>query len=278
METIGSFDHLLDKIEVGITVTTWCPADTSQTKRIYVNETRCRMTDHSREELLEQPPIGQLTRETMAQFDRINALLAEHGSFTCESTLRHRSNVAIPVMLHMKLVQHDGNTVLMTEQHDISSFKETESQLKLSRESMREMLTLIEKEKQTISENIKSNMGLVLHPLIDQLRINATGSQQDVLDVMVNRIGHIAREIGVVEQFDSFGFNLTRRQILICEMIRDGMTSKEIAQALNCAPSTINNHRNIIRRKLKLSGSSTNLQAFLNSPAGGASLRDLPSI
>jgi len=278
METIGSFDHILDKLEVGITVTTWRPEDTSQTEWIYVNETRCRMTGHSREELFGQPTVGQLTRETKAQFDRINALLAEQGHFTCESTLRHRSNVAIPVLLHMKLVQHDGNTVIMVEQHDIRSFKEAESQLKLSRESMREMLTLIEKEKQKISENIKRNMGLVLHPLIDQLRVNATGSQKDILDIMVNRIGHIAREVGVVEQFDSFELNLTRRQILICEMIRDGMTSKEIARALNCAPSTINNHRNIIRRKLKLSGSSTNLQAFLNSPAGGASLRDLPSI
>ena len=106
---------------------------------------------------------------------------------------------------------------------------------------------------------------------MDQLRITATGAQKEILDIMVNRIGHIAREIGVVDQIDSLGLNLTRRQILICEMIRDGLTSKEIARALDCSPSTINNHRNIIRRKLKLSGSATNLQAFLNSPAGGVS-------
>jgi PAS domain S-box-containing protein len=278
METIGSFDYILDKLEVGISVTTWHPEDPSQSEWVFVNDTRCRITGHSREELLGQPPVGQLTRETMAQFDKINAVLAEHGQFTCESTLLHQTNEAIPVMLHMKLIQVDGNTVLMVEQHDIRSFKDAESQLNLSRESMRQMLTLIDKEKQKITENIKSNMGLVLHPLIDQLRITATGSQEDILDVMVNRIGHIARGVGVVEQFDSLGLNLTKRQILICEMIRDGMTSKEIAQALNCSPSTINNHRNVIRRKLKLSGSSTNLQAYLNSPAGGAPLRNVPPI
>jgi len=42
------------------------------------------------------------------------------------------------------------------------------------------------------------------------------------------------------------------------------MTSKEIASALGCTASTINNHRNLIRQKLKLSGKSVNLQAFLN--------------
>ena len=47
-------------------------------------------------------------------------------------------------------------------------------------------------------------------------------------------------------------------------MIRDGMTSKEIAMVLDCSPSTVNNHRNIIRKKLKLSGKSANLQAYLN--------------
>ena len=278
MKKIGSFDHILDELEVGISVTTWCPEDSSKAEWIFVNETRCRMTGHSEEEIFGKPPVGQLTRETKAQVEQINAQLREHGRITIESTLLHRSNTAIPVILYIKLIHLNGNTVLLTEHHDIRSFKATESQLKLSQDSMREMLTLIEKEKQKISENIKSNMGLVLHPLIDQLRITATGSQEDILDVMVNRIGHIAREVGVVDQFDSFGLNLTKRQILICEMIRDGMTSKEIARALNCAPSTINNHRNIIRRKLNLSGSSTNLQAFLNSPAGGATLGKAPPI
>ncbi|MEN8005957.1 MAG: LuxR C-terminal-related transcriptional regulator [Candidatus Krumholzibacteriota bacterium] len=271
METNRNPYHFLDNLEVGITITTWHPEDTSLTDWIFVNEKRCRLTGHTREELFKQPPVGQLTRESKAQLDRMNEVLAEQGHFTCESTLRHRSNTAIPVGLHLKLIPNDGHTLLLVEQHDISSFKETESLLKLSRESAGEMLTLIDKEKQKISANIEDNLKLVLYPLIDQMRITATDNQREVLDIMVNRIGHIARQVGVVEPSGSFELNLTKRQILICEMIRDGMTSKEIALALDCSPSTINNHRNIIRRKLKLSGSSTNLQAFLNNPVGGNS-------
>ncbi len=40
-----------------------------------------------------------------------------------------------------------------------------------------------------------------------------------------------------------------------------------IATVLGCSPSTINNHRNTIRKKLGLSGESANLQAFLNDNA-----------
>jgi len=271
MVPTGNLARILDNLEVGITITSWHPEDPVKAVYIFVNDTRCRMSGQSREEIIKNPPVQKFTRETKVLIEKMFSGLREHGHFTFETILMHRSNEAIPVLLHMKLIKMDKKTVVMTEIHDIRHFKKNESLLKLSRESMKEMLTLIDKEKQKISENIKNNMELVLYPLIDQMRITATGAQKEILDVMANRIGHIARNMGVVQHIDSFGLNLTKRQILICEMIRDGMTSKEIARALDCSTSTVNNHRNTIRRKLKLSGSTTNLQAFLNSSVGGGS-------
>ena len=43
-------------------------------------------------------------------------------------------------------------------------------------------------------------------------------------------------------------FGLTPREIQVARMLMQAMTSKEIAQALGCTASTINNHRNIIRK------------------------------
>jgi PAS domain S-box-containing protein len=257
--------QLLDHLQVGVSILAWYPEDPLQMKWVYVNEARCRMSGFSREEILAKPAIAQVTRETRAMIQKVNQDIAANGYSTGESTLLHRSNRAIPVMLHMRLIRIDEGEALLTEFHDISFFKETESQLKLSRESTREMLSLIEREKKNIAENIQDNLGLVLLPLLDQLRISATDQQLEILDLIVERIGQIGREMGIGPRVGPLGGNLTKRQILICEMIRDGMTSKEIASVLNCSPSTINNHRNIIRKKLKLSGESTNLQAFLNS-------------
>lgn len=271
MEKGWSPEQLFDHLAVGISVTTWHPEDPSLTEWVFLNKARCRMTEQTADEILSQDPLGQVTRETRAQFDHINKMLVANGDFTCESTIRHRSNEVVPVTLYFKLMELDGRKCLLTEAHNITAFKEVESQLKFSRESTREMLTLIEKEKEKISENIKSNLGLVLFPLMDQLRVTATDSQKNVLDVMEDRIEKVTRELGIASKGAFPGANLTKRQTLICEMIRDGMTSKEIALALNCAPSTINNHRNIIRKKLKLSGNSANLQAYLNSSGGRSS-------
>jgi DNA-binding CsgD family transcriptional regulator len=165
----------------------------------------------------------------------------------------------------MKLVELDGTVCLLSELHDVTEFKRTEEKLLLSRQSTREMLALIEREKEKITGNIQDNLGRVLYPLMDQLSIAATEPQKEVLAIMRKRLGDVCREAGVPAATPGFGPSLTKRQILICEMIRDGMTSKEIAGALGCSVSTINNHRNAIRRKLKLSGRDSNLQAHLNA-------------
>jgi DNA-binding CsgD family transcriptional regulator len=46
-------------------------------------------------------------------------------------------------------------------------------------------------------------------------------------------------------------------------MIRNGLTSKEIAQMRGVSPATVSRHRERIRRKLGLTGSDTNLAGYL---------------
>ncbi len=166
--------------------------------------------------------------------------------------------------MHMTLIKRGKNEMLLIEHHDISVQKETEARLKRVQESTHEMLAMIEKEKEHLTRSIESNLELVTFPLISQLRISATIPQKEILDLLESRIKHVTRDLSITTRTGTQGANLTRRQILICEMIRDGMTSKQIASALDCAPSTINNHRNTIRQRLGLAGETVNLQAFLN--------------
>ena len=252
---LSEFDkYLLDRLEVGVSILTWCPDDWARKEWIFINEARCRMVDFTREEVLSKPPIARTSRESRAQMAIINEKVTKNRKFITESTLLNRADKAVPVILHLMLVQLGGTDVLMVEIHDISSFKETEAKLKLSQESTRGMLTMIEKEKQDAAENIKNNLGLVLYPLMDQLRLSANEHQNQILDLMVKRTGRIEREMGISDGIESTGLNLTRRQILICEMIRDGMTSKEIAFALGLSRRTVENHRANISQKLGLHG------------------------
>jgi DNA-binding CsgD family transcriptional regulator len=58
---------------------------------------------------------------------------------------------------------------------------------------------------------------------------------------------------------------MTPTEIAICNMIRNGMHTKEIAEARSVSEATINRHREKIRRKLKITNQDVNLATFLQS-------------
>jgi DNA-binding CsgD family transcriptional regulator len=58
---------------------------------------------------------------------------------------------------------------------------------------------------------------------------------------------------------------LSPREVEICHMIKNGYSTKEIATVLAISPQTVSVHRKIIRRKLGLTGSDTNLISFLRT-------------
>jgi DNA-binding CsgD family transcriptional regulator len=58
---------------------------------------------------------------------------------------------------------------------------------------------------------------------------------------------------------------LTQTEINICNMIRNGMRTKEIAELRGVSVATIHRHREHIRRKLKITNSEVNLETLLKS-------------
>ena len=62
--------------------------------------------------------------------------------------------------------------------------------------------------------------------------------------------------------------SLSSTEMRIASLIRNGMSSEEIAKHLYIAPSTVKTHRKNIRRKLNLQDSGINLRAYLESAFG----------
>ncbi len=59
--------------------------------------------------------------------------------------------------------------------------------------------------------------------------------------------------------------SMTPTEIAICNMIRNGMRTKEIAEMRSVSEATINRHREKIRRKLNITNQDVNLATFLQS-------------
>jgi DNA-binding CsgD family transcriptional regulator len=59
--------------------------------------------------------------------------------------------------------------------------------------------------------------------------------------------------------------NLTPEELRVAVLVRNGRTTKEIAEILSLAKGSIDIHRNNIRRKLGLNGRKTGLQSHLET-------------
>ncbi len=64
---------------------------------------------------------------------------------------------------------------------------------------------------------------------------------------------------------------LTPTELKVCQFIRAGSRTKEIAESLNLSTETVQTHRKSIRHKLRLSGKDVNLYTFLQTVLSDAS-------
>jgi DNA-binding CsgD family transcriptional regulator len=145
---------------------------------------------------------------------------------------------------------------------------ETNKQLTVEREALQEanaalraVLSRIEEEKRGIQRDIQANVEKVLMPIIYALAMEVPKAQRRYVELLRDNLEDITSPF--IGQLSGLHRSLTPTEMGICNMIRNGLTSKEIAQMRGVSPATISRHRERIRRKLGLTGSDTNLAGYL---------------
>jgi len=135
--------------------------------------------------------------------------------------------------------------------------------LQESNAALRTVLTRIEEEKNEIYRNIKTNVDKVLMPILLALALEISPTQSKYVEMLRTNLEEITSQF--VRHLSSSYHSLTPTEIAICNMIRNGLRTKEIAQTRGVSAATINRHRENIRRKLKITNNDVNLATYLQS-------------
>ena len=135
--------------------------------------------------------------------------------------------------------------------------------LQESNTALRIVLARIEQEKQEIHRDIKMNVEKILMPILHALALQLSQAQTKYVEILQTNLEGITSPF--ISQLSVSYHSLTPTEIAICNMIRNGMRTKEIADMRGISEATINHHREKIRRKLKITNEDINLATFLQS-------------
>ena len=135
-------------------------------------------------------------------------------------------------------------------------------QLEETNAAMRVLLRHREEEMREMEQKIVANVQKLVLPYVEGLRkLRLSPSQSSYLDIIDSNLQQVINPF--LQNLTARFSVLTPREIQVSNLIREGKTSKEIADLIKAAPRSVEFHRNNIRKKLGLGGKKTNLRSFL---------------
>lgn len=128
--------------------------------------------------------------------------------------------------------------------------------------ALHDSLAQSQREKKMIGVSIQAKIEKVITPIFYALEAEMDSRQLKYLDLLKKNFADIVSPF--VEGNQEVLTKLSPVELLICNMIKHGLTSKEIANIRGISPATVNRHRESIRNKLGLMNRKINLVSYLN--------------
>ena len=166
------------------------------------------------------------------------------------------------------VISHENITDLKKTARDLNT---REHELKQEKQSLKEVNTALkvllkrmEEDRYEIEEKVTSNIKELVLPYLEKLKSETLPSQQQIfIDIIESNLNNIISPF--LKKITSDFFSFTPREIQVSVLVRDGRTTKEIAEILYISRGTINFHRKSIRKKLGINNSRVNLRTHLLS-------------
>ena len=248
----------------------------------FFNDAMARITGYPRNELL-----GKNNRDMMDNFNADRVFKVFNSVFTTRLAMKafdwefdrkDGSKGIVEVSVSLKCDLSGQPIGFMGVARDITDRKKTEARLKKSEEESkaksRELeenntaLTVLldkrEKDKKMLEETVLSNINDMVKPYLERIKERAKDKKiLDNLAVFEDNLNSVISPFS--HRLSSRHLNLTGTEMEIANLVKQGRTTKEIADLMAVSCKTIEVHRLNIRKKLGLSNKRACLRTHLLS-------------
>jgi DNA-binding CsgD family transcriptional regulator len=164
------------------------------------------------------------------------------------------------------VVSHENITAIKLAQEGLRRSEEALRKEKRKLEEANTALTVLlrrrEADRRNLESDVVDNMRRLVAPVLDRLLKQALPERSRALIASLERrLSQLTQPF--LRRMSALHSALTPQEVEIATLIREGLSSKEIAHRLNLGITTVNFHRRNLRRKLGLRHSRRNLRAFL---------------
>ena len=146
-------------------------------------------------------------------------------------------------------------------EHDLNAIMQRYETLEKRNEAISQLLTQRKKEREQLEETVAQNVEKFIRPSLDYLKVKTSGNDVALVESLIEEIVY-----PITKKRPSALEQLSSRELQISALVKEGKTSKEIAELLCIAKKTVDYHRANIRKKLGLGdipGNTSNLRAYL---------------
>ncbi|HOD75588.1 MAG TPA: PAS domain S-box protein, partial [Syntrophorhabdaceae bacterium] len=220
--------------------------------------------------------VHEKDRDRMLGFHRSRRINPESAPRNYEFSLVNMQGDVREVIITISMIPGTKRSVASFV--DITKRKQAEEALKKNERDLKDktheleelnaalrvLLKRREEDKLELENNVVSNLKKLVIPYIEKLKKGRIDRNDLVsLNVIESNLKDIASPFA--SKLSSEHLSLTPKELQVADLIKEGKTTKEIAEFMSLSPATVEIHRYHIREKLGLSRKKTNLRTYLSS-------------
>jgi DNA-binding CsgD family transcriptional regulator len=222
--------------------------------------------------------IGEFTpnQDTKSLFNKMRKVSKTGGSFSAEDQIPVPSMFGKDVHLNFKVFKvGNGIGLIVTDvtkpKRSEKALKRRETELEDKTKDLEEINTALkvllkkrEEDKAELEKKVLFNVKELIKPYMDNLKASSLNHKQKTqVEIIESNLNDIISPFmpGMPKKL----LKLTPIETKVANLVKQGKTTKEIADLFGLSSKTIDFHRNNIRKKLGIKNKQINLRTFLVS-------------